>query len=68
MVKKIINFYLSGFKSMTLGKSLWILILIKLFIIFAILKLFFFKDYLDSNFKSDKEKSEHVFENLTNKK
>jgi len=31
---------------MKLGKTLWTVILIKLFIIFAILKLFFFPNYI----------------------
>ena len=41
-VKRIINFYTEGFRSMTVGKKLWLIIFIKLFIMFAILKLFFF--------------------------
>ncbi len=31
---------------MTLGKTLWVIILIKLFIMFFILKVFFFRDEL----------------------
>ena len=40
-IKKIVNFYVSGFKSMTVGKYLWIIIIVKLFIMFAILNLNF---------------------------
>ena len=40
------NFYLEGFRSMTLGRTLWIIILLKLFVMFFILKLFFFPDFL----------------------
>jgi hypothetical protein len=50
---------------MTIGKKLWIIILLKLFVMFAILKIFFFKDFLKSNFNSDKERSEYVIKNLT---
>ena len=39
---KIFRFYYDGFRSMTVGKKLWIIILIKLFIMFVILKIFFF--------------------------
>ncbi len=39
-------FYLEGFKGMTLGKTLWCIILIKLFIMFFVLKLFFFPSFL----------------------
>ena len=34
------NFYLEGFRSMTLGRTLWVIILLKLFVMFFILKLF----------------------------
>ncbi len=66
--KKIFQFYYDGFKSMTVGKSLWLIILIKLFIIFFILKIFFFPDLLKKNYKTDDERSRHVIEQLTNKK
>ena len=68
LFKRIFYFYVDGFKSMTWGKSLWLLILIKLFVMFFILKLFFFQDFLNVNFQSDKERSEHVIEELTNPK
>ncbi len=45
-LKKIWNFYYQGFRDMTLGRTLWLVILIKLFIIFFVLKLFFFPNYL----------------------
>ena len=34
------RFYLEGFRSMTLGRTLWLIILVKLFIMFFILRLF----------------------------
>jgi len=66
--KRIFLFYYEGFKSMTLGKKLWALILIKLFIMFVILKLFFFKDFLNEKFDTEEEKSEYVLEQLTKHK
>ncbi|MCK4569905.1 MAG: DUF4492 domain-containing protein [Bacteroidales bacterium] len=63
---RIFNFYYDGFRNLSpVGKSLWIIILIKLFIIFAILKLFFFPNFLNTNFDSDEERSDHVIEQLT---
>ena len=41
---KAFDLYYDGFRSMRLGKTLWAIILIKLFIIFAILKVFFFPE------------------------
>ncbi|HSH52822.1 MAG TPA: DUF4492 domain-containing protein [Bacteroidales bacterium] len=66
--KRIFLFYYNGFKSMTVGKKLWILILIKLFIMFVILKLFFFKNFLNEKFDTEEEKSEYVLEQLTKPK
>lgn len=68
LFKRIFLFYYTGFKEMTLGKQLWIIILIKLFIMFAILKLFFFPNFLKTNFDSDQERSDYVIEQLTNPK
>jgi hypothetical protein len=50
---------------MTWGKQVWLLILIKLFIMFAVLKLFFFPDFLNSNFDNDQERGNYVLEQLT---
>ena len=63
---KIFYFYYDGFKAMTLGKTLWIIILVKLFIFFFVLKLFFFPDFLNTRFDTDDERAEHVSVELTN--
>jgi hypothetical protein len=60
---RIFRFYLEGFKSMTLGKTLWVIILLKLFIMFAILKVFFFPGFLN-RFDSDTAKEEYVSQEL----
>lgn len=66
LVKRIINFYIDGFRNLDkVSIKLWIIIGIKLFIMFAILKLFFFPDFLNSRFDTDKEKSEYVIQSLT---
>lgn len=44
--KSVYRFYLTGFRSMTIGKTLWLIITVKLFIIFIVLKIFFFPDFL----------------------
>ena len=67
-MRKIIQFYFDGFKGMTLGRTLWAIILIKLFILFFVLKLFFFPNYLKRNFSNDKERGAHVIENFTKTK
>lgn len=64
MLKRIWLFYYEGFKSMTLGKTLWMIVIIKLFIMFFILKLFFFRDDL-REFSTEQEKGQHVINQLT---
>jgi len=64
-LKKVFWFYYNGFKNMTVGKTLWAIIIIKLFIMFAIFRIFFFKDFLGSNFKTDQERSNYVIEEIT---
>ena len=61
---RIYHFYLEGFREMKLGKTLWLIILVKLFILFFILKLFFFPNYL-GKFDEDSAKAEHVSDELT---
>lgn len=65
LLKKIFNFYNEGFRRMTWGRTLWLLILIKLFLIFFIMKFFFFSDNFEHKYKTDEEKSMHILENLT---
>lgn len=49
------HLYYDGFRSMTLGKTLWAIILVKLFIMFAILKVFFFPNFLSSRAEEGQE-------------
>ena len=46
---KAFNLYYDGFSHMKLGRTLWLIIIVKLFIIFVVLKLFFFPDFLSSH-------------------
>jgi len=62
-------FYRDGFRNMSgWGKQVWIIIIIKLFIMFVVVKLFFFPDFLKTNFETDAQRSEQVLERLTNTK
>ena len=64
---RVIRFYVDGFRQMTVGRSLWLLIIIKLIIIFGVLKLFFFPDILSSDYDNDAERAEAVRESLINR-
>jgi hypothetical protein len=65
--KKVFRFYYDGFKSMDVGKKLWLIILIKLIIMFAIFRPFLFKNFLNSQFETQEEKSAYMIEQLTRK-
>ena len=52
LLSQIFHLYYDGFRTMTLGKTLWAVILIKLAIIFLVLKLFFFPDFINTNAKN----------------
>ena len=65
-IRQVFRFYIEGFREMRLGKTLWLIILIKLFIMFFILRLFFFPNYL-GQFDTEAEKEEHVSGELINR-
>jgi len=62
---RVWRFYVEGFKSMTIGKSLWVIILLKLAILFLVFRLFFFPDVLGSTYNSDEERAQAVRSALT---
>ena len=62
--KRVWDLYYDGFKSMTVGKTLWIIILVKVFIFFVVMKLLFFPNFLKSNYSTDEERAQHVRQEL----
>jgi hypothetical protein len=60
------TFYRDGLKNMTVGKTLWVLVLVKLFIMFGILRVFFFPDLLNTNFDNDESRADYVQQELLN--
>lgn len=63
-MKRILFFYIDGFKNMSpLGQKLWVIIIIKLVVIFVIFRLLFFPT-LDS--KMDRQQQRQLYlEHLT---
>ncbi len=62
----VFEFYKQGFSAMRLGKTLWGVIFVKLFVIFVLLKIFVFDENLNSTFAKDTDKSDFVLRNLIN--
>ena len=52
------RFYVDGFRNMTWGRPLWVLIFLKVIVLFLVLRMFFFEPVLSG--KTDAEKSDHV--------
>lgn len=65
--RKIWMFYYDGFRSMTIGRTLWAIILIKLFIFFVVMKLLFFPNLLSKNYDTDEERADAVRTSLIKK-
>jgi hypothetical protein len=66
-ITRLFRFYYDGFRNMSgWGRKVWVIIIIKLFIMFAILKMFFFQGYLYKNFDNNKDRSEYVLDQLIN--
>ncbi len=63
---RIYRFYRDGFREMTVGRVLWLIILIKLFVIFVVLKLLFFPSVM-SRFETEAQKSEYMLMQLTDR-
>lgn len=59
----VFRFYNEGFRNMTWGRQLWLLILIKLFILFVVLRIFFFQPYYGG--MNDEQRESSVATELT---
>lgn len=55
---RVVRFYRDGFREMTVGRTLWAIILLKLFVMFVVLRLLFFPDLLAG--KSEAERADAV--------
>lgn len=66
-IASIYRFYRDGFRSMTIGRTLWLIIFIKLAIMFLVLKLFFFPDKLATEYPDDASRAQAVRNSLTEK-
>ena len=65
MLQRILRFYLDGFRGMVLGRTLWFVILLKLLVMFAVLKPFFFTNVLKTRYETDAERADHIIDTLT---
>jgi hypothetical protein len=64
-LKAVIAFYIEGFRGMRLGRKLWAIVLIKLFVLFVVVKWLFFPDVMQERFHSDAQRSAYILDQLT---
>ncbi|AXX87894.1 DUF4492 domain-containing protein [Malaciobacter marinus] len=64
-LKSIYNLYYDGFRNLTVGKSLWKIVIIKLITILVILNIFVYDKSFKSEYKTEKQKQNFVFKNMT---
>lgn len=67
ILRRFILIWKEGFKNMTWGKPLWILNIIKLIILFGVLKLFFFPNFLKDKADTKEGRQEYVQQELVNR-
>ena len=59
-LQRVYYFYVDGFKAMTLGRTLWLIIAIKVIVFFVILRFIFFPDFLATKATTDEQKAQYV--------
>ena len=55
LFSRVVDLYVDGFRHMTIGRTLWAVIIVKLIIIFGVLKLFFFPNYIGTRAEKGQE-------------
>ena len=55
LFSRVIDLYVDGFRHMTIGRTLWAVIIVKLIIIVGVLKLFFFPNYIGTHAEKGQE-------------
>lgn len=64
--QELIKLYQYGFSIMSKeSRTLWVIAVLKLLIMFGILKIFFFKDFLKTEFENDQQRMEYLRKNFT---
>ncbi len=65
-LQRVFYFYVDGFKAMTLGRTLWAIIAIKVIVFFVIVRFIFFPNFLAGKADTDEGKADYVRHELVN--
>ena len=58
--QRVFYFYVDGFRAMTLGRTLWLIIALKVIIFFVIVRFIFFPNYLAGKADTEEQKADYV--------
>lgn len=61
-------FYKEGFSNLTVGKTLWKIVLIKLIIIIGFLNFYIYDKSIDTEYKTTDKKIDYILKNLIQEK
>lgn len=64
-IKAFIEMYRDGFRQMTVGRTLWAVVILKLLVLFLVVKLFFFPNILERDYDNDDQRAAVVRERLS---
>lgn len=64
-LKGFIEMYRDGFRQMTVGRTLWAVVILKLLVLFLVVKLFFFPNILKRDYATDEDRAAAVRHNLS---
>lgn len=65
LLRRVWDLYYDGFRNMTVGRQLWVLIILKVIILFCIIKVLFFPNLLERDYATDAERAQAVRHSLT---
>lgn len=63
--RRVADLYVDGFRNMTVGRTLWVLIILKVALLLLVFKLIFFPDLLQRDYDSDQDRAQAVRSSLT---
>lgn len=66
--RRVADLYVDGFRNMTVGRTLWVLIILKVALLLLVFKLIFFPDLLQRDYDSDQDRAQAVRSSLTHEK
>lgn len=68
LMGRVVDLYVDGFRNMTVGRTLWVLIILKIVLLMFVFKLIFFPDLLQRDYDTDADRAQAVRSSLTDER